>query len=284
MSISAALVMELRSATGAGMMDCKKALEESGGDMGAAKDYLRKKGIAIAQKKASRDTREGAIAIQVAPDHTQAAMVQLACETDFVARNENFQALLNQLCGQVLAQGDSAVSEQRLVQGKGTVGELITESIGKLGENVQLVEAVRLALSGGGVIGAYVHSNSKIGVLVALRAPKGAAGDKLTTLAKDLSMHIAASQVSAISAEQIDPAVLAKEKEIFMAQARESGKPEAIADKMVQGRLSKFVKEVTLLDQPFVKDPDKTIGQLLAEAGKGLGAPLAVERFIKFQF
>jgi elongation factor Ts len=284
MAISASQVMELRAATGAGMMDCKKALEEVGGDMDAAKDYLRKKGIAIAAKKSSRETNEGGVAIRIAEDHRSAAIVQLACETDFVARNEQFTALLERLAAQVLAKGDADVPAQKLLQGKGSVADLITESIAKLGENVQLLGAARMALDGPGTIGGYVHSNSKIGVLVALASDKAVAGDALDVLAKDLAMHVAASQVAAVRAEEIDPDVLAHEREIYAAQARESGKPAEIVEKMVQGRLGKFVKEVSLLEQPFVKDPERTVKQLVAETGKRAGASLSVERFVKLQF
>jgi elongation factor Ts len=284
MAIPASHVMDLRAATGAGMMDCKKALEETGGDMEAAKDYLRKKGIAIAQKKSSRETHEGGVAIRMADDRKSAAIVQLASETDFVARNEQFTALLERLATQVLAQGDRDVAGQKLASGKGTVAELITESISKLGENLQLVDARRVQVAGAGAIGGYVHSNSRIGVLVALQSDKPVAGDTLDVLAKDVAMHIAASQVSSVAGDDIDPAVIAREMEIFAAQAKESGKPPEIVAKMVQGRLGKFVKEVTLLEQPFVKDPERTVKKLIADVGQQAGASLSVERFVKLQF
>lgn len=284
MAISASQVMELRAATGAGMMDCKKALEEMGGDLEAAKDYLRKKGIAIAQHKSSRETNEGGIAIVSTDDQQTAAMVQLACETDFVARNDQFEALLNRLAGQVLAAGAEGVEDQTLVEGQGTVSELITESVAKLGENLQLVEAVRQSVEGEGVIGGYVHSNRKIGALVALSGDQSLPDGTLESLARDLAMHVAASQVSAVSEVDLDPAEIEKEREIFAAQAKESGKPSEIVEKMVQGRLGKFIKEVTLLEQPFVKNPDQTVRQLLAEAGKAHGVELTVQGFIKFQF
>ena len=283
MAISASEVMELRAATGAGMMDCKRALEEVGGDMESAKDYLRKKGIAIARIKSARQTHEGGIAIRISADRKIAAIVKLSCETDFVARNEAFLALLDTLAGQVLARGAGDVADQKLLEGRGTVGELIAETIGKLGENLQLAEAARIDLVGEGAVGGYVHSNRKIGVLVALRSDKPVAGDALDVLPKDLAMHVAASQVSAIRGEDIDPALIAKEKEILTAQALESGKPADIVDKMVQGRLSRFIKENTLLEQPFVKEPGKTVKQLLGENGEPLGANLAVDRFVKFQ-
>jgi len=284
MAISASQVMELRAATGAGMMECKKALEEVSGDMDAAKDHLRKKGIAIAQKKSSRETNEGGVGICIAPDKRSASIVQIACETDFVARNEQFTALLDRLSSQVLAQGEADLADQKLGDGEGTVGELITESIAKLGENVQLVTAARVNLSGEGTIGGYVHSNQKIGVLVAVKSDKAVAGDVLDVLAKDLAMHVAASQVNGISGADIDPALLAHEQEIYAAQAKESGKPDAIVEKMVQGRLNKYIKEVSLLEQAFVKDPERSIQQLIAETGKRAGAALSVERFVKLQF
>ena len=285
MTISASQVMELRSATGAGMMDCKKALEESGGDMEKARDYLRKKGIALAAKRSERETTEGGIAIAHSDDKRTAAMVRLACETDFVSRNEQFQGLLGQITAQVLAAGDADVLSQPAVDGEGTVESLITTAVGVIGENIQLVEAARLSVTGDGMVGGYVHTNGKIGVLVALQT-QGAAGDPaaLEQLGRDLAMHIAASNVAAVSEAEIDPAVLEKEREVFIAQAQEAGKSAEIAEKMVQGRLKKFVKEISLLDQPFVKDPDKSVNAVLAEAGKAQGTPVAVESFIKFQF
>jgi elongation factor Ts len=284
MAISASQVMELRAATGAGMMDCKKALEDVGGDMDAAKDYLRKKGISIAQKKSSRATNEGAVAIRIAPDKKSAAAVQLACETDFVARNDQFVSLLDRLTAQVLAKGDAELAAQKAMDGGGTVADLITETISKLGENLQLVESRKVALKGQGTIGSYVHSNQKIGVMVALASDKAVAGDALDVLAKDLAMHIAATNVAAISGEEIDPAVIAKEKEIFTAQAKESGKPAEIVEKMVQGRIGKFIKEVALLDQPFVKDPERSVKKLIADTSQQVGAKLAVAQFVKLQF
>jgi elongation factor Ts len=274
--------MELRNLTGAGMMDCKRALEESGGDLEKASEYLRKKGIAIAAKKSGRETKEGAIAIAVSPDRKRAAMVQLACETDFVARNEQFQDLLRSLADHVLKNGDASLAEQKF--GGSTVAETLTAAIGKIGENIRLVNAQRISVNGHGVIGGYVHSNGKIGVLLALRSEKAADAAALEALAKDLSMHVAASQVKAIQPEEIDPAVLEKEKEILVAQAQESGKPAAIVEKMVQGRMNKFVQEITLLSQPFVKDPERTVAQLLKDSEKQLGTQVTPVQFVKWQF
>lgn len=282
MTISAAKVMELRNATGAGMMDCKRALVETGGDLDKAKDHLRKKGIAVAAKKSSRETKEGAIGIIIGEDAKRAAIVHLACETDFVARNELFTSLLDRLARQVLAKGEAGLPEQQLAEGSGTVQEMITEAISKMGENLQLVEAGRLQLDGEGMMGGYVHSNKRIGVLVMLKgAPRNEVTEKL---AKDLAMHVAASQVEAVSAEGVDPDVLEKEREILTAQARESGKPENIIEKMVAGRVRKFVKEVALMEQSFVKDATKTVKEVVEESGKELGVEIAIERFLKYQF
>lgn len=285
MTISATQVMELRSATGAGMMDCKNALEESGGDMDQARDYLRKKGIALAAKRSERETREGGISISAADDGSMAAMVRVGCETDFVARNEQFQNLLENLSQQVLSSGDVDVPDQPAVNGEGKVGDMVTAAVGTMGENIQFLEAVQVTLDGDGIVGGYVHTNGKIGVLVALKtAGQPADKNELDALARDLSMHIAASQVEAVNQDGIDPAVLEKEREILIAQAQESGKSADIAEKMVQGRIKKFIKEISLIDQPFVKDPEKSVAAILEEAGKSQGTSVSVSRFVKFQF
>jgi elongation factor Ts len=283
MTISASTVMELRSATGAGLMDCKQALVESDGDLEQARDYLRKKGISVAAKKSSRETTEGGITISYGDGKSSAAMVRLASETDFVARNDQFLGLLNSLAAQVLAEGDQDVMNQQISEGE-TVQERITVAISTMGENLQLMESIRVDAPEKGLVGGYVHSNAKIGVLVVLSAGEGAKPDALEELARDLAMHVAASQVHALRAEDIDPEVIAKEKEIFSAQARESGKPDEIVQKMVDGRMNKFVREVSLMDQPFVKDPDKTIRQVVEEAAASQGVDVNVERFVKFQF
>jgi len=283
MAITAAQVAELRSLTGAGLMDCKKALEESSGNIETARDWLRKKGIAVAQKKSDRATKEGAVAMALSPDKSMGALVRLASETDFVARNDLFKALVADLAAQVLAKGPQDVPKQPAVKGTGTVQDQITAAIAKTGENLQFMDAGRVEVKNG-VIGGYVHSNAKIGVLVALKADGNADPAKLEPLARDIAMHVAASQVTAVSPDQLSPEQVEKEKQILIAQAAESGKPKDIVEKMVQGRLNKYLKEITLLSQPFVKDQEKTVEQLLAENSKALGAKLSVERFVKIQF
>ena len=282
MTVSAARVMELRASTGAGMMDCKRALEETGGDLATASDFLRKKGIVVAAKKSDRETREGGIAIAFSPDHRSAALVHLACETDFVARNDRFQELLETLSAQVLENGEADLLEQKI--GSGTVGDLITHAISTLGENLRLVQAARVTLAEPGLVGGYVHSNRRIGALVVLQSGSADGKDALMALGKDLAMHVAASQVSAVRTEEIDPELIAKEKEIYLAQAKEAGKPDHIVEKMVEGRLNKFKKELSLLAQPFVKDPQKTVEAVVGEAAQALGSDISVDRFVKFQF
>ena len=276
--------MELRNSTGAGMMDCKHALTETGGDIEQAKDFLRKKGISIAAKKSARETTEGGIVMAFDEERKTGAMVHLASETDFVARNEQFRSLLDSLARQVLEKGDAGVPEQDSIAGGGTVAEQITQAISTMGENLQYVEGIRVEASRNGLVSGYVHSNAKIGVLIVLNAGQGAPRDELESLARDLAMHVAASQVHALNAEEIDPQVIAKEREIFTAQAKDSGKPDDIVAKMVEGRLNKFVNEVSLLNQPFVKDPDQTVEKVVAGAASRLGAEITLERFVKYQF
>jgi len=281
-AVTAAAVKELREVTGVAMMDCKKALVECDGDMDAAKEFLRKKGQAKALKKSSRETSEGAVGLAAGADQKSAALVKLACETDFVARNEKFQVLLQQLSGQVLENGDTDVLNQA-TSGGGTVQELLTQSIAELGENMQFLDA-KQAVVANGTVGSYVHMTGKIGVLVPLETEAPCDDERLRSLARDIAMHIAATPSEAVRPDQVDAAVLEKEKEMLVAQARESGKPEEIIEKMIAGRVNKFLKEVCVETQPFVKDPQVTVGQLVKDTGKALGTGITFERFVKFQF
>jgi len=284
MAITAQQVMALRNATGAGMMDCKKALQESDGDMDKASEYLRKKGISIAQKKAGRETHEGAVGIAFSNNGKSGAIVHLGCETDFVARNEQFQELLGQVARQVLEAGDGNVLEQSLVEGEGTVNDLLTQYVATLGENMQIVDARRLAVDGPGVVGGYVHNNQRVGALVALSTEGEADGEPLQDLARDVAMHISAMEVSAVRPEDIDQELLDRERAILVDQAKESGKPDNVVEKMVEGRLNKFIKEQALLYQSYVKNPEQTVAELLDERGKALGTTVTVAGFAKLQF
>ena len=260
MAISAALVKELRERTSAGMMECKKALVETNGDIDAAVEYLRKTGLAKADKKADRTAAEGLIMIESSADGKQAAMVEINCETDFVAKDDNFQNFSKEVAGIALQQGPADL--EALLAAKMQSGDSVQDSIkgliAKIGENMSVRRFVNHQCSAG-LLGSYLHGR-RIGVLVEMSG-----GDE--DLVKDIAMHIAASKPVCISSEQVAPELIDKEKEIFSAQAAESGKPAEIVEKMVSGRINKFLKEITLLGQPFVKDPDVTIEKLLKDKG-----------------
>jgi elongation factor Ts len=253
------MVKELRERTGAGMMECKKALVETGGDMEAAIELMRKSGQAKAAKKAGRVAADGAIKIAVSADAKTAAMVEVNSETDFVAKDENFQRFVEAVAGCVLETAPAdldALANASLAQGE-TVEEARKALITKVGENIQIRRFLRMQASGR--IGEYLHGN-RIGVLVDLEG-----GDE--DLARDLAMHVAASRPEFVSDQDVPQDVLTKEKEILVAQAQDSGKPADIIEKMVQGRLKKHLAEITLIGQPFVKDPDTVVGKLLSARG-----------------
>lgn len=260
MSISAALVKELRERTGSGMMECKKALVEANGDIEAAVELMRKAGLAKADKKASRVAAEGVIVSRVSADGRKAVMVEVNSETDFVAKNEDFIKFVGQVAELALNQGVSDVEAlmNLTLPEAGTVNTVRQNLIAKIGENIN-VRRVALASAAQGVVGAYLHG-SRIGVLVEL---EGGNAD----LARDIAMHVAASRPVCVSEDQVSADLIEKEKEIFRAQAAESGKPADIIEKMISGRVNKFLKEVTLLGQPFVKNPDQTVAQLTKAAG-----------------
>jgi elongation factor Ts len=254
--ITAAQVKELRERTGAGMMECKKALVATNGDLEAAVEEMRKAGLAKADKKAGRVAAEGLIVLGQRPG--KAVLVEINSETDFVAKDENFRKFADEVAKVALEDGvddDEALKAATTAYGK-TVEEGRQWLVAKVGENVQLR---RLESLNGDNIGAYVHGG-RIGVIVSLEG-----GDE--ELARDIAMHIAASRPVCVDPEDVPAEVVAKEREIFAAQAAESGKPAAIIEKMVEGRMRKYLNEVALVGQPFVKDPDKSVGKLLADAG-----------------
>jgi elongation factor Ts len=267
MTISAAQVKELRERTGAGMMECKKALVETGGDLDAAVELMRKTGLAQADKKAGRVAAEGLIAIAQSSD--AAALVEVNCETDFVASGDEFGSFAADVAATALALGDEDVEglmEARL-EGGATVEETRRALIAKIGENINVRRVA--VVSGGDYIGSYIHGR-RIGVAVSLSG-----GD--ADLARDIAMHVAASNPQYVDETAVPADVLAKEKEILAEQARNEGKPEQIVEKMVEGRLRKFLAGITLVGQPFVKDPDVTVGKLLASHDA------SVRRFVRFE-
>lgn len=290
--ITAKSVAELRARTGAGMMDCKKALEETGGDMDAAVDLLRKKGIAKADKRADRSATEGQIVIWSSPDARTAAMIELNCETDFVGRNAEFIAVAKQMAEHLGT--DASVDGVVDVGAEGaylstpwsfdksrTVGEIVKGSSAKTGEKVELRRIARFTTAG--VVGTYLHFNGKAGVIAEIT---GGDGDSAKELGKQVAEHVAAGvPVVAVAVDKsgVSPEFLAKEREIFVGQAIESGKPPEIAEKMVEGRIAKLLAEVTLLGQPWVRDDKQTIGDLVSATAKAAGTPLAVKRFARFK-
>jgi len=260
--ISAKDVKTLREQTGAGMMDCKRALSDAGGDLAKAVEVLRERGLAKAGKREGRATSEGVIAI--ATKGAAGGIVELGCETDFVARTDDFVALAERLA-QIAAEGADSVSALLAASIDGeNVNDRIVAAIAKLGENVVVKRVARIAV-GSGTVGGYVHAGGKLGVLVGIEG----SGNGLDTLAKDVSMHVAAADPTpvAVSREGVSADLLASEREIYKKQALAEGKPEKIVDKIVEGKINKFVSEIALVEQSFVKDPDKSIGDLLKAAG-----------------
>ncbi len=283
-AITAQLVKELREKTGAGMMDCKRALEETDGDVEAASDWLRKKGLAAAAKKAGRATAEGLVGVTV--EGSTGALVEVNSETDFVARNEAFQEMVKAITvAAPAAKGDvEALKQVELATGR-TVADEIANAIGIIGENMSLRRTAVLAVEHGAV-GGYVHAQTapglgKIGVLVALEST-AADRAKLGELARQIAMHVAAANPSSVTVAELDPALIEREKAILADQALASGKPAAIVDKMVEGRLRKYYEEVVLLEQVYVIDTDKKVKDVVEAAGKDLGAPVTVTGFVKF--
>lgn len=255
MAVTASMVKELREMTGAGMMDCKKALGETDGNMEEAVEFLRKKGMAGADKKAGRTAAEGVIAIAVSDDQKKAAIVEVNCETDFVAKGDEFKTFADEIASIVLATGQvdiDALMGEKMANGQ-TIDEKRREMIGKIGENMA-VRRIELVESNG-TIGQYQHGE-KIGVVVAMNG-----GDDALT--RDVAMHIAAAKPAAISADDVDAEVLEKERKFQIEQAQDSGKPAEIIEKMIEGRMRKYLQEITLLGQAFVKDPDQTVEKLL---------------------
>jgi len=264
-TISAADVNKLRQMTGAGMMDCKKALQETNGDFDAAVDFLRKKGAKISANRADRDAKEGAIIAKVTSDNKLGVIVQLSCETDFVAKNEDFVAFVHKLADIALTNKAASADALRALPMEGlTVADKITEQVGKIGEKI---DVVKYEIVTGDNIVPYIHAGNKLSVLVSLNL----APSEATFIAgKDVAMQIAALNPVAVDKDGVDPTIVEREIAIGMDQARAEGKPEAMLEKIAQGKLAKFYKESTLLNQEFVKDSSKTIAQMLEGIEKGL--------------
>ncbi|MDR1910234.1 MAG: translation elongation factor Ts [Holosporales bacterium] len=282
--ITAALVKQLRERTGAGMMDCKKALTETQAHFEAAIDWLRAKGLAAAAKKAGRTTAEGLVAVSLSPDRKTGAVLEINSETDFVARNEAFCAYVKAVSALAQnSQGDiRRLGEMPYGNGR-TVAEELANLVAVIGENLSLRRVA--TLSAKGCVASYTHAAQvldmgKIGVLIGLTSDLPS--EKLATLGKQIAMHIAANAPHAVSIENLDPSAVERERAVLMEQTRSSGKPEDIVAKMVEGRLRKFYEEVVLLEQPFVMDNDRKVKQVVAEAEKELGGRITVSSFVRF--
>lgn len=284
MSISAAQVKELREITGAGMMDCKAALTETNGDMDAAVDWLRKKGIAKADKKASRTAAEGLIGVDAGL--REAVIVEVNCETDFAARNEAFQDIVRNVAKVALAHGGDharTLAAQYPHSGK-SVADTIKDAVATIGENMSFRRSARLDVEQGAVA-TYVHNAvsdnlGKLGVLVAIETAGDANAAK--AFARQVAMHVAATNPLSLDVDALDPAAVERERAIFSDQARASGKPENVIEKMIEGRLRKFYEEVVLLKQAFMINPDLTVEKALKEAEKEIGAPAKITAFIRY--
>ena len=282
--ITASMVKELREKSGAKMMDCKKALVESSGDFDKAIEWLRQKGAAQASKKATRATSEGLVVGKVSDCGKQAVIVEMNCETDFVARNEEFVALCNKLADVALE--SKAKSKDELLEAKTdgkTVSDVITETVAKTGENMQLARVEYLSVAGEGVIGLYIHKlGGKMGALMQLDADKAVDAEKGGELAREIAMHLVSTKPEYLSKEDVPKEIIEEEKRIESNKSDLEKKPPEIREKIVQGRVDKILAERCLMEQPFVKDSSVTVGQLIANNSKELGAQLKPKEFKLF--
>jgi elongation factor Ts len=283
--ISAAMVMELRKMSGQGMMDCKKALQETDGDVEKAMDLLRKKGLATLAKRAGRDTSEGLVVRKSSEDGKTSILATLCCETDFVAKSDDFVATAKTLADYALACSADEGADNLLktsVDGK-TFDDILTETVSKTGEKTQVGDYAKFTLDGPGLIGSYIHFNEKVGTMIQIEtSDEATAGnDTLKQAATDIAMHITATKPIALDKDQIDPETIEREKVIFAEQVK--GKPENIIEKIVEGKMQKFYVENCLLQQPFVKDDSKTVEQVLAEAAKQAGGEAKMKKFVRFE-
>ena len=263
-------VMTLRERTGAGLIDCKRALTDSNGDMEEAVSILRKKGVASAAKKAGRSASEGIIAQSISADNSKGILVEVNCETDFVAKNDDFVDFSNSVAAELLSNPSADLEEKRTAQ------------IAKIGENIQISRSESLAPEGSGIVQSYIHTGGKVAVLISIGAEGDVSGqENALVMAKDLCMHIAATSPVCISRDDIAEELVSKEKDIAMAQAE--GKPPQAIEKIVAGKLEKYFAASCLVEQPFVKDPDSSVKDLLAKTSAEVGSDLSVGTFLRFQ-
>lgn len=275
MEITASLVKELRDETNLGMMECKKALQETNGDKEAAIRLLRERGLSLADKRAGRAAKEGRVAMDIYDGGKAGVMIEVNCETDFVAKNENFQSFVDSLVGRA---HDAADDELAVV-----AKDAVVAKIAEIGENIVIRRNVRFTTSGSGAVAGYIHLGGKVGVLVEIACDKDASvqQDAFKDALKDITLHIAACSPQYLSRSEIPAEVVSAEREIYAKQVE--GKPENIIEKIVGGKLDKFYSQICLEEQGYVKDPDQTITQFLAATGKTLGDTLKIRRFVRYQ-
>ncbi len=284
MEVTAQMVKDLRGRTGAGIMDCKEALREREGDLEEAARYLREKGVASAAKKAGRAASDGLVEKLISSGGRSGVLVEVNCETDFVAKTDDFLGLVDKVARHVMENGPDSLPPN---PGGEPIQELVVAAIAKLGENILVPRAERYELpegQAGGVI-SYIHPGGAIGVMLELHCGSGAvaSGPEFAEMAKDIAMHIAATNPLYIRSDQVPSAVLESERAILIAQSKDSGKPENIVEKIVEGRINKYLKEICLLDQVFVKNSELTIQTLLSAKSKELGEDVDIARFTRFQ-
>ncbi len=269
--IDAQLVKTLREKTNAGLMDCKKALGETGGDLDAAVDWLRKKGTATADTKASREAKEGVIAQVIMPGAKVGVLVEINCETDFVAKNDGFKAFCDEIARKFAQDSNADVEADRVA------------AVQKIGENIRIRRHERIEVNGNGLVAAYIHTGGKVGVLVEVGAEKAetANAEEFKQLVRDITLQIAAANPICVSREQVPANLIEREREVCRGQVP-PGKPANIVEKIVDGKMDKFYSQSCLVDQAFIKNPDQTISQLLAEKSKALGESLSIRRFLRY--
>jgi len=283
MQITSEMVRDLREKTGAGLMDCKAALAAASGDLEKAIDHLRKKGLAAAAKRASRIASEGAVCAHV--EGMSGTLVEVNCETDFVAKTDDFTGLVREIAALVNVKAPGDVEEALLLPANGGIlSERLTEKVAKIGEKISFRRFARFEIPAGtkGLVAPYIHAGGKIGVLVELSGA-GPENAGAAALAKDLAMQVAAANPAYVGRKDVPAGVVEREKAIYRDQAKASGKPDKILDKIAEGKLEKYFGDFCILEQAFIKDPDRKVGQLLAEAGKAAGAEISVRRFVRFQ-
>ena len=296
--ISAQLVKQLREMTGAGMMECKKALVQANGDLTRAVEVLRTLGLASAEKKGGRSTKQGLLGVKISADQKHGVMAEVNCESDFVARTEDFQALVEDITDHIIESKPTHVQQDDVAQatseavalyeqkfskdGNQTVSELIKSKIAKLGENIAVSRFATLEVKGTGVVGSYVHTGAQVATLVEVEAPNDILKqEEFQTLVRDIAMHVTATNPQFISREDVSAAALDKERSIQRERALKEGKPEKMLDKIVEGRLGKFYEEVCLLEQPFIKDNAITVGELVKSKAKG--GVIKVAQFVRYK-